>query len=179
MPVTSLPFKLFSKTFDGLHQLIFHLDLDFLSSVICMFVPIKVCFFPLVIFISPKCVFIVSKSSSMTLESTCDALFSSTYHATVHCFPLMFLFATHLSYLFNIYPSAFKVCVYKLYCCSDDSIQPYITLSTFKYKTFFPCSYLTYCPYSPFMSHTMSTRCPRSFRITFYLLASRSASTLL
>ena len=124
-------------------------------------------FSPLVIFISPKCVFIVSKRSSTTLESTCDALLSSTYHATVHCFPLMFLFATHMSYSFNIYPSAFKVCVYKLYHCSADSIHPYIALNTFKYKTFFPYLYLTYCLYSSFMSHMMSTRCPQKFRITF------------
>ena len=103
----------------------------------------------------------------MTLESTYEALLSSTYHSMVHCFPLMFLFATHLSYSFNIYPSDFKVCVYKLYHCSADSIHPYIYLSTFKYKTFFPCSYLMYCLYSSFVSHMMSTKCPRSFRITF------------
>ena len=103
----------------------------------------------------------------MTLESTCEALLSSTYHATVHCFSLMFLFATHLSYLFSIYYSAFKVCVYKLYHCSADSIHPYIVLSTFKYNIFLPCSYLTYCLYSQFMLHMMSTKFPRSFRITF------------
>ena len=57
--------------------------------------------------------------------------------------------------------------MYKLYHCSADSIHPYIALSTFNYKTFSPCSYLTYCLYSPFMSHMMSTKCPRSFRITF------------
>ena len=132
-----------------------------------MFIPRKVCFFPLVIFISLKCVFIVSKSSSMTLESTCDALSSSTYHSMVHCFPLMFLFVTHLLYSFNIYPSAFKVCVYKLYHCSANSIQPYIALSTLKYKNLFPCSYLTYYLYSLFMSHMMSTKCQRSFSIMF------------
>ena len=103
----------------------------------------------------------------MTIESTYEALLSSTYHAMVHCFLLKFLLATHLLYSFNIYPSAFKVCVYTLYHCSDDSTQLYIDLSTFKYKNFLPCSYLTYCLYSSFMSHMMSTKRPRSFRITF------------
>ena len=51
--------------------------------------------------------------------------------------------------------------------CSADLIQTYIALITFKYKTFSPCSYRTYCLYSSFMSHMMSTKCPRSFRITF------------
>ena len=102
----------------------------------------------------------------MTLECTCEALLSSTYHATVQWFPLIFLFATHLSYSFNIYPSGVNVCVYKFYHCSADLIQPYIALSTFKYKNFLPCSYFTYCLYSSFMSHMMSKKCPRSFRIT-------------
>ena len=79
----------------------------------------------------------------------------------------MFLFATHLSYSFNIYPSDFKVCVYTFYHFSADLIQPYFSLSTFKYKIFFPCSYLTYCLYYLFISHMLSIKCPRTFRITF------------
>ena len=76
-----------------------------------------------------------------------------------------------LSYSFNFYPSAFNVCVYKLYHCSADSIHPYIALSTLKYSTFWTFSYLTYCLYSSFISHMMSTKRPRIFSITFFSAA--------
>ena len=150
-----------------------------LSSVVCRFISRKVCFFPLVIVIYPNVFLIIFNRLSLTFLSKWDNLLSYTYHTMVHCFPLIVLLAKYLSYSFNFYPSAFNVCVYKLYHCSANSIQPYIALSTLNYSTFWPFSYLTYCLYYSFILHMMSTKWPRSFRITFYSLASRFASTLL
>ena len=49
------------------------------------------------------------------VSSMCDILLSSTYQATVHCFPLIWLFATHGSCGLNLKPMSTKVLVNNLY----------------------------------------------------------------
>ena len=68
------------------------------SLVIFIFMPRKLCVFPLVITSFPKCFSVVFKTLSTTLASTCESLLSSTYHTIVHCLSSIILLATHLSY---------------------------------------------------------------------------------
>ena len=70
--------------------------LTFWHSVISIFTPQNLCFFPLVTTNPPKWLFKLLIKSSTTLAYMCDTLLSSTYHIRVYFLQCTSLFATHI-----------------------------------------------------------------------------------
>jgi hypothetical protein len=64
-------------------------------------------------------------TSPVVAFSMCDIFKSSTYQQIVHCFPLMILFATHMSYGFMSNPMSTKVEVNSLNHSSALCMHPY------------------------------------------------------
>ncbi len=85
--------------------------------------------------------------SSTTVGSTCDIFKSSTCHRIVHCFPLITLFATQLSYGFSL-NSHFSSCPLRSFQNSSAACSvPYNAFRSRTYITGFPFSLLRYLLY--------------------------------
>ena len=90
-------------------------------------------------------------------------MLSSTYHAIVHCLPLMVIFFMHLAYGLTAEPCDFRDFVYIPHHNSADSMHQYISFSRSSYITFTPFSTCTPFLFSGFALHMMSTNSPAIF----------------
>jgi len=79
-----------------------------------------------------------SITSFTTLGSTWDILRSSTCHIIVHCFPLITLFVTHLSYSFILKPHSIRVSKSSHQNRSAACSVPYNAFFSFTYNISFP-----------------------------------------
>ena len=66
-------------------------------------------FFPLDTVSPTECLDIVSITFVFNYSSMCDNMLSSTYHAIVHCLPLLVLFSIHLAYDLTEKPCEFRL----------------------------------------------------------------------
>mmetsp|Transcript_5587 Transcript_5587/g.8160 ORF Transcript_5587/g.8160 Transcript_5587/m.8160 type:complete len:223 (-) Transcript_5587:639-1307(-) len=128
--------------------------------------PRKVCQSPLVTVIFPNFDSMSAITSSMTLSLSCVIALSSTHHPMVNCFPLIFLLATHGSYLFSLRPISFKVPLNNLYHKSADFKHPYRALARCRYITRFPFLICINFLYSGFTLHIISSAVPVNFTKT-------------
>ena len=122
-----------------------------------MYIPRKLYIFPLGTVRLPKCLAIVSITFLFTSLSTYDTLLLSTYHAILHCLPLLLLFDMCLYYGLILNQCDFRVFEYVSYHSSADYIHTYRAFRSYRFSTFTPLSTCTfYCVWS-----SSQTRCPQ------------------
>ena len=94
------------------------------SFVIVRSIPRRSCVLPRVIGRPLNFSFNTVNISLRTFDSLCEILLLSTYHPIVHWFPLIILFAMHLSYGFISKPISLSVLKYRSYHRKADFIHP-------------------------------------------------------
>mmetsp|Transcript_24680 Transcript_24680/g.38140 ORF Transcript_24680/g.38140 Transcript_24680/m.38140 type:complete len:290 (-) Transcript_24680:271-1140(-) len=134
------------------------------GNLIC--IPKNTCSRPRVTDISPNSASIACMTLVTTPVDKWEIKLSSTHHAIVHCFPLICLFATHLSYGLSSKPICWRVPVNSSYHKSADFMHPYNAFNNCIYKVLRPFSSTTNFLYSGFLSHSTSTICPWSLITT-------------
>ena len=107
-----------SKTDNNFTQILFNRGHNLFE------LPRKVCSVIVLIVDPGKRFPIFATISSTTSCSKWDILLSSTYQATVHYFPFIVFFSTHMSYGFNTKPMSFRTLTNRAYHRRADSIIP-------------------------------------------------------
>jgi hypothetical protein len=97
-----------------------------------------VCLAPYVTTIFPYRASILEMMSLKTDTCTWETFKSSTYQHIVHCFPLIILLATHMSYGFITNPIPSSVDLKSLYHNNALLIHPYDAFCSSTYSSFFP-----------------------------------------